>query len=73
DVMEVEGVDVNVLNESRTKDAFLASFIKSILDGNSLKESARFGIAVSAVVAQKESMPKLEEITKIMRGDEGNA
>lgn len=76
-VMEVEGMNVNFSDESRAKDAFLAGFIKSILDGKSLMESAQFGIAVSAVAAQKAgmgiSMPRLEEVLKILKGDGGHA
>ncbi len=72
DVMEIEGIDVDVLNESRAKDAFLAGFIKSILDGNSLMESARFGMTASALSAQRlasgSCMPKLEEVLKAMKG-----
>lgn len=70
--IEVEGINANVLDEKRAKDAFLAGFIKSILDGNGLVESARFGIATSLAAAQKanlrESMPKLDEVLKILKG-----
>ncbi|MBS7287679.1 MAG: hypothetical protein KIH01_02740 [Candidatus Freyarchaeota archaeon] len=76
-VIEIEGINVNVSDESRTKDAFLAGFIKSTLDGKGLIESAHFGIAVSAVAAQKAgmeiSMPRLEDVLKILEGDGGHA
>ncbi|MEM4446445.1 MAG: PfkB family carbohydrate kinase [Candidatus Jordarchaeales archaeon] len=67
--IDVEGINADVLDGKRAKDAFLAGFIKSILDGNGLAESARFGIATSVAAAQKanlkESMPKLDEVLRI--------
>lgn len=70
--IHVDGFDVDVLDASGSGDAFSAGFMKAVLDGKSLRESIRFGLAASAISVQRpgsrSSMPRLDEVIRLLGG-----